>query len=52
MDLSQKIKGISLASKKSKAGNDYNTLDITFANGYTLSKYVNPEEAFIIGTLK
>lgn len=52
MDLTQKIKGVSLVTKKSKAGNDYNMLQVVFQNGYTLEKYVDANESFIVGSMK
>lgn len=50
--LLSKVKNISIVTKKSKAGNDYQMLQVTFANGYVYESYVKPEQLFIINSMK
>lgn len=39
-----KVKDVSLVTKKSKAGNDYQMLAITFNNGYVFETYVEVKQ--------
>ena len=43
-----KVVKAEIVTAVSKAGNDYDTLKVTFENGYTLGVYLKPEQAFII----
>ena len=47
-----KVKDVSLVTKKSKAGNDYQMLAITFNNGYVFETFAKAEQLFIINSLK
>lgn len=50
--LLSKVKNICLVTKKSKAGNDYQMLQVTFANGYVYESYAQAEQVFIINSMK
>lgn len=52
MDITQKVKGVSLVTKKSKAGTDYQMLAVTFVNGYVLETFLKQEQLFIINSMK
>lgn len=52
VDLLQKVKGISLVEKTSKAGNNYHMLQVTFSNGYVWEEFVKNDAAFIISSMK
>lgn len=47
-DISKTVKGIALVQKKSKAGNDYHVLRLTFNGGYVVDNFVNQDQLFII----
>lgn len=47
-DITKVVKGVSLVIKKSKAGNDYYVLRVTFADGYTVDNFVNQDQLYII----
>ena len=47
-DISKSVKCVSLVTKKSKAGNDYHVIRVTFNNGYTVDNFVNQDQLFII----
>lgn len=47
-DISKVVKGTSLVTKKSKAGNDYYVLRTTFADGYVVDNFVNQDQLYII----
>lgn len=50
-DISKNVKGVSLVTKKSKAGNDYVVLRVTFPNGYVVDNFLNQDQQFIINSL-
>lgn len=50
-DISSIVKGISLVTKKSKAGNDYFVLRVTFNSGYTVDNFVNQDQLFILNSM-
>lgn len=50
-DISNKVKGVSLVTKKSKAGNDYYVVRITFQSGYQIDNFVNQDQLFIINSI-
>lgn len=50
-DISNKVKGVSLVTKKSKAGNDYHVLRVTFQSGYQIDNFVNQDQLFIINAM-
>lgn len=50
-DISNKVKGVSLVTKKSKAGNDYYTIRVTFQSGYQIDNFVNHDQLFIINSM-
>lgn len=52
MDITQKVKSVSLVTKKSKAGNDYQMLQVVFQNGYKYEAFVKDEQLFIINSMK
>jgi len=49
--ISQVVKGVSLATKKSKAGNDYTVLRVTFNTGYTIDQFVTADQLYILNDL-
>lgn len=50
-DITKVVKGVSLVTKKSKAGNDYYVLRTTFASGYTVDNFVNQDQLFILNSM-
>lgn len=52
MDITQKVKGVSLVTKKSKLGNDYTVLQVVFQNGYKFESFLKDEQLFIINSMK
>lgn len=44
-------KGVSLVTKKSKAGNDYTVLRVTFLNGFTIDNFVDHNQLYILNDL-
>lgn len=53
MDLTQKVKSVSLVTKtSSKTGNDYRVLEVTFIDGYVYSQFLNNDQAYILSKIK
>lgn len=50
-DVLKCVKGVSLVTKKSKAGNDYYVLRVTFASGYTIDNFVNQDQLYIVNSM-
>lgn len=49
--ISQKVKGVFLVTKKSKAGNDYTVLRVTFSDGYAVDNFVTADQLYIINDI-
>jgi len=47
-DIMPIVEGVSLVTKKSKAGNDYTVLRVTFEGGYTVDNFLNQDQKYII----
>lgn len=50
--LMSKVKNVNIVTKQSKAGNEYQMLQITFVNGYVFETYLKPEQLFIVNNIK
>lgn len=47
-DIQMIVKGVSLVTRKSKAGNDYTVLRVTFENGYHIDNFLTQDQLFIV----
>lgn len=50
-DITKNVKAVTLATKLSKAGNEYYVLRVVFSNGYAVENFVNQDQLFIINSI-